>query len=225
MPKGAAKEATSSMSKSKSKPQRYEIHDNGGRPFLVDDYGDHVIVYKQEYNFDTGEYDAPVKLFKKSYKRIFIGDKPAWQRPGNWRPEFKGNSILIENKPNTYVYIGSEIHEWKPVKGDTIQEFWSEMGNSGVPYPFAVGKTHVYFLIGGNDTVSMPIEFFDLKKDMYNQLWLDMSINNCKHQPTARGSDLCKAWKKGDPDLKAKLDFLITNKKPLVHKMIQKRLI
>ena len=210
---------TSKMSKLK----RYEIHDNGGIPFLVDDYGDHVVVYKQDYNWETDALEPPVELFKKNYKRIFIGDRPPWQRPGTWLPEFKGNSILLETAPNTYVYIGSEIHEWKPEKGDQIIEYWSEMGNSNVPYPFAVGKTHAYFLIGGKDTVSMPIEFFDLKKDMYQQLWLDKWLNDCKHQPAARGTELCKAWKKGDPDLKDKLDFLIKNKKPISHKMIQKR--
>jgi hypothetical protein len=220
MPKVAKTRKVKKTSKM-SKPKRYEIHDNGGIPFLVDDYGGHVVVFKQNYNLETDALEPPVELFKKNYKRIFIGDKPAWQRPGNWLPEFKGNSILIETAPNKFVYIGSEIYEWKPEKGDQIIEYWSEMGNSDVPYPFAVGKTHVYFMIDKREC--MPIEFFDLKKDMYNQLWLDTWLNDCKHQPSARGTDLCKAWKKGNTDLKDKLDFLIRNKKPISHKMIQKR--
>lgn len=207
-----------------SKPKRYEIYDNGGVPFLVDQYGDHVVVYKQDYNFETNTLEPPVELFKKNYKHIFIGDKPKWQHPLNWRPEFKGNSILLETTPNTYVYIGADICEWKPVEGDTIVEYFSEMGNSGVPYPFAVGKTHVYFM-ADTPKVSMPISFFNLDNDMYRQLWLDKWLNLCKHQPAFRRTDLCKRMKQGDPDLKQQLEFLIANRKPIPSKVLQKRLL
>jgi hypothetical protein len=223
MPKATKTRKADKKAKGKmSKPKRYEIHDNGGVPFLVDDYGDHVVVYKQPYNLVTDERDPPTKLFEKKYSRIFIGDKPKWQRPETWRPEFKGNTILIETQPNTYVYIGSNIYEWKPEKGDTVVEYYSQMGNNDVPYPFAIGKTHAYFLIAGTQE-SMPLDYFDLKTSLYEQLWLDMSVNGCKHQPGRKGTDLCKRLKAGDPDLKAQLEYLIANRKPISHTILQKR--
>lgn len=204
--------------------KRQEIHDNGGRPFVVDVADDHVIVQKQDQDIDKDEYKPLKKLFKRSFEKVQIGNKPKWQVPENWRPDFVGNTILLELKGGKYLSIGQSIREFKPVKGDTIVEYFSEIGNSDVPYPYAIGKTHVYFFgENQNDIFSMPIEFFDMKKDLYQQLWLDLWINDCKHQPTMRRSDLCKRLKKGDPVLKEQLEYLITNKKKVKSKIIEER--
>lgn len=208
-------------SKKMSNTTRYEIHDNGGRPFIVEDFGDHVGVYAQEFNMNTDQYEEPVKLFDKKYKKIYVGDKPKWQHPGNWLPSFKGNSILLELTGNTYLYIGSEIYEFNPVSGDKIVEYWSEVGNSDVPYPFAVGKTHVYILIDG-EHMTVPIDYFNLNEDIYNQYYLPNRINDCKHMKGLT-NELCKRLKNKDQDLKDQLEFLEKNRKPFKVKMIKKR--
>ena len=207
--------------KKMSSAKRYEIHDNGGRPFLVDDFGDHVVVYSQTFNMNTDDYDEPVKLFDKKYKKIYVGDKPMWQVPGNWGPGFKGNSILLELTGNTYIYIGSEIYEFNPVSGDTIIEYWSEVGNNDVPYPYAIGKTHVYILIDGEQK-SVPIDYFNLQEDVYKQYYLPHHVSLCKRQKGS-ANELCKRLKNKDQDLKDQLEFLEKHRKPFKVKMIKKR--
>jgi hypothetical protein len=44
------------------------------------------------------------------------------------------------------VYIGTSIKTFVPQPSDTIVAFVSPMGNSAVPYPYAIGITHTYLL-------------------------------------------------------------------------------
>ena len=44
------------------------------------------------------------------------------------------------------VYIGTSIKTFVPQPRDTIVAFVSPMGNSAVPYPYAIGRTHTYLL-------------------------------------------------------------------------------
>jgi hypothetical protein len=44
------------------------------------------------------------------------------------------------------VYIGPSIKSFKTQPGDTIVAFVSPMGNSAVPYPYAIGRTHTYLV-------------------------------------------------------------------------------
>lgn len=204
-----------------TKVKHYEIHDNGGRPFIVEDDGSKVSVFSQQYDFDTEQYLAPEKLFQQSYKTIFVGDKPSWQHPDNWDTDFKGNSILLKVKGGSYMYIGASIYTFKALDGDVIHTYFSEVGNSDVPYPFAIGEKYVYFLMEYHEAV--PKDYFDLSKNVYEQYYLDDRINDCKHQPAARQTDLCKAWKKGDKELRDKLDYLMKERKVFPIKMIRKR--
>jgi hypothetical protein len=201
---------------------KYETQDNGGKPFIVEDFGSKVIVYKQEFNLDADAYDPPVELFTQTYKEIFVGDKPKWQDPVNWRPEYKGNSILLRLSAGKYMFIGHEIFEFETVSGDEIEKYVSEMGNNGVPYPFAVGKTHVYIML---DHESVPKDYFELDKDVYHQYYLPIWLNDCKYQKAAKKTDLCKRWKAGDQNLKDQLDYLEKNRKKFKVKMVQKRLL
>jgi hypothetical protein len=61
------------------------------------------------------------------------------------------------------------IYEFKPMKDDTIELFYSDIGNSDVPYPYAVGKTHIYILL--DDHVAVSMNFFDLTKPIYEQYY------------------------------------------------------
>jgi hypothetical protein len=44
------------------------------------------------------------------------------------------------------MYIGTSIKTFVPQPRDTIVAFVSPMGNSAVPYPYAIGRTHTYLL-------------------------------------------------------------------------------
>jgi hypothetical protein len=60
-----------------------------------------------------------------------------------------GNSLLLhtsDGAPGPLVYIGTSIRSFAPRPNDTIVAFVSPMGNSAVPYPYAIGRTHTYLV-------------------------------------------------------------------------------
>ncbi len=133
--------------KKKHKGQRhYYAHDNGGRPFIV--YFSKTMVYVYRVPKDTeddieGELeqtDYTELVFKKRFSKKFIGDDK------NYPPSFaKGNSILVKTGVNTYVFIGHEIYSFRTT--DSIVKYYSLIGNSDVPYPVALGKDSVFFML------------------------------------------------------------------------------
>ena len=158
----------------KLKGKTYAIHDNGGRPFFVTVKGKTISV---EMNMDTYELvkgkfkdiQKPRKhLFDRKVDEIFIGKKsPTGGYDGLKPSQAEGNSLLVKDG-SKYIYIGSEIYEFSPVKGDSIEKYYSDIGNSDVPYPYAVGKTHVYIML---DKVAVEKSFFDMKKGIYEQYY------------------------------------------------------
>ena len=152
----------------------YEIHDNGGRPFRVEIQGKEVIVFQNmdTYKLVDGKFTTiskPEKQIKQfTADQVFVGKKsPKGGYDGLKPKEAEGNSILLQTA-SKYIYIGSEIYEWTPVKGDTIETYYSDIGNSDVPYPYAVGKTHIYIML---DKVSVEKSFFNMKEDIYQQYY------------------------------------------------------
>lgn len=153
---------------------RYEIHDNGGRPFSVEINGMRVSVWKHEVDFEKrdGKFvdivHPPKHLFDFTANEIFIGKKsPKGGYDGLKPKQAEGNSILL-HVGQKYIYIGSEIYEFSPKAGDTIQTYYSDIGNSDVPYPYAVGNTHIYIML---DKVAVEKSFFNMKKDIYDQYY------------------------------------------------------
>lgn len=137
------------------KADKYFIHDNGGRPFLVYCTEDEVAVYKKpdgyylddDYESHEAYYIKLVALYHP--KKIFVGESPLCDMTafsGGYGESFKGNSILLELDNKEYVYIGWKIQSFI-LDDDEITEFWSPLGNSDVPYPFAIGTNYVYFLL------------------------------------------------------------------------------
>jgi hypothetical protein len=99
---------------------------------------------------------------------VFVGKKsPGGGYDGLKPKDAEGNSILLR-VGEKYVYIGSEIYEFSPKPEDTIQKYYSDIGNSDVPYPYAVGNTHVYIML---DKVAVEKSFFNMKKDIYQQYY------------------------------------------------------
>jgi hypothetical protein len=161
----------------------YLIHDNGGRPFRVEIHGMEVSVYKnmETYEIVDGIFTTISKpekhLMDVTADNIFVGKKsPNGGYDGLTPKQAEGNSILLQTG-SKYIYIGSEIFEFTPVKGDTIEKYYSDIGNSDVPYPYAVGKTHVYIML---DKVAVDTSFFDMKKDIYQQYYAATTyLNEC----------------------------------------------
>jgi len=166
----------------KQQSKHYEIHDNGGRPYIVDVQGKTVTVFQNMDQLQVVDKkfvdikNPPKLLFTKKADKIFIGKKsPNGGYDGLKPKDAEGNSILI-CIGDTYTYIGSEIYEFSAVKGDTIVNYYSNIGNSDVPYPYAIGKTHLYNML---DKVAIEISFFDMKKPIYEQFYYAHKIHMC----------------------------------------------
>lgn len=209
------------MKTRKNKGKTYEIHDNGGRPFFVTVQGKTVSVDKNMDTFERKngkfvEISKPRKrVFEKTVDEIFIGKKsPGGGYDGLKSSQAEGNSVLVRCG-SKYIYIGSEIYEFSPVKGDTIEQYYSNIGNSDVPYPYAIGKTHIYILL---DKVAVEKSFFGMKSEIYQQYYnaetyLPMCLKGYQNQSICKDK---QAARERIQELKEKTTTLKT-------KMLQKR--
>jgi hypothetical protein len=152
----------------------YTMLNNGSEPFTADVSPSRMEIYRQVYKEDSG-VEAPVrdkKVVDTPYKKIFIGDndmrlsmKESGAAPKGMYP---GNSILICTGPGKYIFVGHEIFSLETVGGEEIKTYYSPVGNSAVPYPYAVGEHYTYFML---DKEILPNELLDLKKDAYPQYY------------------------------------------------------
>ncbi len=134
---------------SEKKGKKYYIHDNGGRPFEVIVNKNIVSIYKRvKYNSrkhgDWKNYDKlPYDLFitKLKAKKVIIGKDKKLGSFGD------GNSILLEMGKNKYVCITDNIFEFSLEDDDGFVKYFSEIGNSDVPYPVLLGKNYFYSMI------------------------------------------------------------------------------
>ena len=197
--------------------KEYKIHDNGGRPFRVEIQEKKVSVYKNMDDYDIVEgkivtIPKPEKhLFDFTPEAIYIGKKsPKGGYDGLKPKDAEGNSILL-SMGSKYIFIGQEIYEWTPIKGDTVEAYYSDIGNSDVPYPYAIGKTHIYIML---DKIAIEKSFFDMKQDIYQQYYaaqtyLPMCLKGYQNP------EICKdknAAKERNAELKEKLGKLKTKR-------------
>jgi hypothetical protein len=112
----------------------------------------------------------------------------------------KSSSVLIQCKDShqstkdagsrDYVFIGNEIYGFT---GEPINQFWSKMGNNGVPNPVAISKHSVYFIhekvVGARtdftpegDTIGDMDEYYgdSVFGDFYAKEMLTKPIQNIK---------------------------------------------
>lgn len=138
------------------------IWDNGANVFrvTVSPRRKTFRVYKRvwrkedEDEFDESKFPKKWKSIIEAtrYKKIYVGrDGSYYYGTGKETDQFYGNSVLVElpktktQKTSTFMFIGDEIFTFCPE--DEIVSYRSDMGNSGVPYPFAVGTTYTYLMI------------------------------------------------------------------------------
>jgi hypothetical protein len=128
----------------------YYILDNGERPFKVDIENNNVILYKIEYisNSNDIKYSKEPILIFNNVNKIFIGKSPKNKMTtisGGHGKKFDGNTILLNIKDKKYVFIGLNIFSF--ITESDIIKYVSPVGNSGVPYPYAVDKNNNFYLM------------------------------------------------------------------------------
>ena len=136
--------------------KRYETHDNGGRPFLVEVAPAALTITRQTWNGSAWTPAAkPIKRI--AYSRIWIGKG--------------GNSITAQIGPATFLHIGRKAFTFGLEPGDAVVRVDSPIGNSDVPYPVLIGKTHSYFLTESNGVGVVANEHLNVKRDLYGQFY------------------------------------------------------
>jgi hypothetical protein len=144
----------------RQKPRHsFEILDNGGIPFVVDVYSRHLEIFEDYPHF------RPQKILSISFQKLFVGDDYFnLERYG----KRAGNSLLVQLNAHEYLFIGKEIYKFNARKGDTIQAYASPVGNSAVPYPYALGNKYVYYML---DHTTLPIKILEHPTSGYNEYY------------------------------------------------------
>lgn len=171
--------------------RKYDIHDNGARPFRVFvGPGNHIQIAKRSY--ETDKVDEP--FVELDVERVMLGKESPL--PNRERSE-KGNNILLEVTPNRFMYIGTEIREFSPVKGDRINKFYSDIGGSDVPYAYGIGDDYIYlFSTFDNGKVkAVDKSFFrplNENDSFYNQVHECHNLEICLRSRGRNNRDRCK---------------------------------
>jgi hypothetical protein len=154
----------------------YFTHDNGGRPYKVVITKDTFAVYRpcktELHSWGTtytGAYLTEV-IAPTKYNKVFIG------RDKSLGKDFDGNSVLVNVSGNAYVFIGHEVCGM--IIDDEIIEYKSPVGNSDVPYPYAIGKNNTYLFLDyvftpnkscNGNSIDPYIQYYD-NGDMYTNM-------------------------------------------------------
>ena len=140
----------------------YYIHHNGGRPYKVVIKDNDIVIFgEHEWGYDNN----PI-LGYFGVEQIFIGKSPfcsITHFSGGHGPDFDGNSILVNLDNDKYIWIGEEIKMFKPKS--KIKKFVSPVGNSDVPYPYAIDSDNRYYLFIVNVCVK---KYSGSEYDIYN---------------------------------------------------------
>lgn len=134
-----------------SDTKEYQTFDNGGRSFLVKVTGNEVSVHTWTGWCDVKRVNkfSSEPAYKYSAQKVFVGktvDNAMTRFSGGHGPHFDGNSILVQLTDLTYVYIGNVLKTFTSI--ESIVEYISPVGNSGVPYPWATDETgNVYLML------------------------------------------------------------------------------
>jgi len=125
----------------------YYIHDNGGRPYKVEIDNNKTTVTVFDNIEDSKTYKK--NIYSSKYSNIWVGKSPKIEMTeysGGYGKKFDGNTILIETGYLEYVYIGEQILSFKSIS--PIKKYISLVGNSDVPYPYAIdSEGYMYLLI------------------------------------------------------------------------------
>jgi hypothetical protein len=195
--------------------RHFRIHDNGDRPFKVKEINKHIFVFNQEDNYKK---DDPI--FETDYEQLWVGSKSKFQQPENWAPNYRGNSLLLKIKEDEHIFIGWEIYSFKTMKGDEIETYYSDVGNNDIPYPFAIGKTHVYLMI---ENVAIRRDVLDMNENLYYQYYFPKKVIDRRWQLTMKTNPICMSLKEKKKVISARIKELALATTPLKRKIIQKR--
>ena len=167
------------------KGKSYDTLDNGLRPYRVIVNGTNVSIYKgtrkEDYTYD---YDKLIRSVK--VKKVYLGGTKSGL----------GNSILLHLSGNKYMYIGHEIYEFQ--MEDSVESYFSLIGNSDVPYPVLLGTEYAYFMLDHcyvSRTEFSPSMTKSDWEDSYQRYYGFMNPMTSKHEKHDGLKTKCKKMK------------------------------
>jgi hypothetical protein len=125
--------------------------DNGGNPFVVhvDPKKHEVSVYARGAKFMDG--DHPERKIPHEYTRTAVKptrfDGEVFVGCGQNKSD-RGNSVLVHMSQDKYMFVGDRVFTFTTVQpNERITAFKSPVGNSAVPYPYAISDHHNVYLM------------------------------------------------------------------------------
>mmetsp|Transcript_28772 Transcript_28772/g.82359 ORF Transcript_28772/g.82359 Transcript_28772/m.82359 type:complete len:444 (-) Transcript_28772:22-1353(-) len=86
------------------------------------------------------------------------------------------------NRPG-YVFVGSCIYAFTAPDGDEILEYYSKVGRSDVPYPVAVGRKYIYFML---DQVCVPRAAINEEAWLHDPLHVELGVEGSRWEDAYR---------------------------------------
>ena len=149
----------------------YLTHNNGDRPYRV------IIKESQMIIVDENKNN---KIMSINPTKIWIGESlltPMTKFSGGYGDHFKGNSFLMY-VDDYYIFIGHKIYSFKT--NLEIINYVSEVGNSDVPYPYAVDIENNYYLMIEEIMLPIPEKYNTNPYDYYYDIKDNKNIINVK---------------------------------------------
>ena len=156
--------------------KQYVIYNNMEAPFLACvksgffGFGEKsVTIYKVPDDIYLDEnppnyvYNEFVKKFE--FDKIFVPEGYSMGNDNFKSGGDKGNTLLLKVK-DKYIFIGTKwgktkrnvLDAFQFTANDEIEEYYSPMGHSFVPYPVAFGNEFVYFM---DEKTVVPLKYFE----------------------------------------------------------------
>lgn len=120
----------------------YNILFNGGICYKVELTRELLIIYKEE---EDGEWNRIHALFMDNCYLYTPMNNPSYD-PSNY-PFIDNNTLLVYMGDGQYMYIGNRVYTFQTNQKEKIQDYYSPIGNSEVPYPYALGETYTYLML------------------------------------------------------------------------------
>jgi Leucine-rich repeat (LRR) protein len=173
----------------RAKPRRYHTLDNGGHPFEVVVAPDRTVTINGTKPEGQVDYEKPMHLwydrrhpvFKQRVAQVFVGYSPldaTTSFSAGHGPSQDGNSLLLRLKADahTYLYVGERVYTFE-ASGE-ITRYVSPVGNSSVPYPYAVDDRRNRFYLMCERVVCSRLE--PTTSDPYALYYARTSANGSK---------------------------------------------
>jgi hypothetical protein len=149
--------------------KEYLIAFNGGVRYKVEVDDVSILVSKKEWVSTSESYMHRYKRSSGRYLNVEMSEQEPVFRPV-WSGDLSGkhiydtlnnelrydpriyhfrehNTLLIDIGNNRYMHVGDELYTFKTLNGEKILQYYSPIGNSQVPYPYAVGENNTYLML------------------------------------------------------------------------------